>query len=148
MNLQTYLIERISEDKSLIEELLFVDNKVQYTNLTYENVLELLKKDNEYDILDDDLNSIAITDGELNTVIKMIISVPNLSTIYVNRTFLGINKYLIKCVNELYGYEKIKLDETEDYQKYFNSANRIVLSGFDTFVEELAKEFNNEVVVL
>lgn len=146
MDLRTYLIDCILNNKSLIEELLFIDNKVQYTNITYESLLDTLKNIDKYDILDD--NFTALTDGEFDTVFKVLISAPNLSTIYVNRTFLGINKYLVSCANKFYELEKIKLDDSTDYHKYLNSADKIILSGFDTFVEEISKEFNKEIIIL
>ena len=146
MDLRTYLIDCVLNNKSLIEELLFIDNKVQYTDITYESLLDRLKNVNKYDILDD--NFTALTDGEFDTVFKVLISVPNLSTIYVNRTFLGLNKYLVNKTNQYYGYEKIKLDDSTDYRKYHNSADKIILSGFDTFVEEISKEFNREITIL
>lgn len=148
MDLRTYLIDCILEDKNLIEELLLIDNKVQYTNLTYESLIEMLKKINDYDILDDNLNYVAITDGEFDTIFKVLISVPSLSTIYVNRSFLGINKYLIKLVNTFYKFEKVKLDDSTDYHKYIDSEDKIILSGFDTFVEELSKEFESKEIVI
>lgn len=141
MDLRSYLMDCILEDKNIIEELLLIDNKVQYTNLTYETLINMLKKINDYDILDGNFNYVAITDGEFDTVFKVLINIPSLSTLYVNRSFLGINKYLIKLVNTFYECEKVKLDDSTNYHKYVNSTDKIILSGFDTFVDEIAKEF-------
>lgn len=149
MDLRTYLMDCILEDRNIIEELLFIDNKVQYTNLTYESLIGMLKKINDYDILDDNFNYVAITDGEFDTVFKVLINVPSLSTLYVNRSFLGINKYLIKLVNAFYECEKVKLDDSTNYHKYVDSTDKIILSGFDTFVDEISKEFvHKEFVIL
>jgi len=148
MNLKTYLLDCILEDRNIIEELLLIDNKVQYTNLTYESLIETLKNINECVILDEAFNYIAITDGEFDTVFKVLISVPCLSTIYVNRCFLGINKYLIKLINTFYECERIKLDDTIDYHKYLNCNDKIILYGFDTFVEELSKEFEDKEFII
>lgn len=148
MDLKSYLINNIIEDKNIIEELILIDNKIQFTNFTYELLLEALKSIKECDILENDLNLVALTDGEFNTVFRILISVPNLSILYVNRCSLGINKYLVRLVNDFYGYEKIKLDDTINYTKYINSENKIILSGFDTFVEELLKEFNNKEIIV
>lgn len=149
MNLKEYLLNCFLEDKSLIEELLFIDNKVQYTNLTYEKLLDVLKNISVYDNLDDAFNYIAITDGEFDSVCKVLINVSNIKVLYVNRCFLGVNKYLVNCVNTFYGEDKISIDSDKNYHQYIDKSNKIVLSGFDTFVEELSKDFNEcEITIL
>ena len=136
------------EDKSIIDELLLIDNKIQYTNLTYESLLDSIIAVDICNVLDGDSVYVAITDGEVQTVLKVIICTPKLSTLYINRTFLSINKYLVSCANKFYEFEKIQLDSSKNYQKYINSANKVILSGFDTFVEELSNEFNQDVIIL
>lgn len=149
MDLKTYLLNCFLEDRSVIEELLFIDNKVQYTNLTYEKLLDVLKNISVYDNLDEAFSYIAITDGEFDSVCKILINITEIKTLYVNRCFLGINKYIVKCVNEFYGADKVTLDSSVNYQKYIDKSNKIVLCGFDTFVEELTKEFNEcEIIIL
>lgn len=149
MNLKEYLLNCFLEDKSLIEELLFIDNKVQYTNLTYEKLLDVLKNISVYDNLDDAFNYIAITDGEFDSVCKVLINVSNIKVLYVNRCFLGVNKYLVNCVNAFYDADKISIDSDKNYHQYIDKSNKIVLSGFDTFVEELSKDFNEcEITIL
>ena len=149
MNLKTYLLNCFLEDRSVIEELLFIDNKVQYTNLTYEKLLDVLKNISVYDNLDEAFSYIVITDGEFDSVCKILINITEIKTLYVNRCFLGINKYIVKCVNEFYGADKVMLDSSVNYQKYIDKSNKIVLCGFDTFVEELTKEFNEcEIIIL
>ena len=149
MDLKTYLLNCFLEDRSVIEELLFIDNKVQYTNLTYEKLLDVLKNISVYDNLDEAFSYIAITDGEFDSVCKILINITEIKTLYVNRCFLGINKYIVKCVNEFYGADKVMLDSSVNYQKYIDKSNKIILCGFDTFVEELTKEFNEcEIIIL
>lgn len=139
----------ILEDKNLIEELLLIDNKVQYTKLTYEDLIRIINYVNDYDILDSQFVYTAITDGEFDTVFKVLINTPSLSTIFVNRRFLGINKYLIRLVNSFYDKEKVKLEESTNYHQYMGSDDKIILCGFDTFVDEISKEFvHKEIVIL
>ena len=149
IELRAYLMNCIIEDKNVIEELLLIDNRVQYTNLTYESLISSLQDISDYDILDSNFNYVAITDGEFDTVFKVLINTPSLSTIYVNRSYLGINKYLIRMVNSFYDEEKVKLDDSTNYHKYINSDDKILLSGFDTFIDEISKEFvHKEIVIL
>ena len=73
MDLKTYLLNCFLEDRSVIEELLFIDNKVQYTNLTYEKLLDVLKNISVYDNLDEAFSYIAITDGEFDSVHYLVV---------------------------------------------------------------------------
>ena len=108
-----------------------------------------MKNISVYDNLDEAFSYIAITDGEFDSVCKILINITEIKTLYVNRCFLGINKYIVKCVNEFYGADKVMLDSSVNYQKYIDKSNKIVLCGFDTFVEELTKEFNEcEIIIL
>ena len=43
--------------------------------------------------------------------------------------------------------ERINIDITRDYWKYKNSKYPIIISGFDTFVEEMSQEFENAIII-
>ena len=138
MNLKEYLINCFLEEREIIEELIYIDNSIQKTNFIYEQMLNDIrevKADNQQVINE---QCIAITDGELKTVFKILISIPTLNTIWVNRTSLGINKYLVSRIN---------LDITKDYFKYKNSQYPIIISGFDFFVEGISEDFNDAIIL-
>lgn len=147
MNLRDYLINCIIEEKDIINELLYIDNKIQYTHLNYEELVDKLNNVSKIN-LDNDLNFVALTDGEVETVFKVLISVSKLDIIYVDKKSLGINKYLVSRANMFYENNNIQLDITDDYRKYLSSEYSIIISGFDTFVEELSKEFRNKDITI
>lgn len=138
--MRDYLINCIIEEKDIITELLYIDNRIQYT---FDNYVELIGKINDVldESLDDNLYN-AVTDGEFESVLRVLINVPNLDTLYVDKRYLGINKYLVSRANKYYGEEKIKLDTTNEFGKYNNSKYPVVLCGFDSFVEEMSKSLS------
>lgn len=147
MNLKEYLINCFLEEREIIEQLIYIDNSIQKTNFTYEQMLNEIKEldvDNKQVINE---QCIAITDGELKTVFKILISIPTLNTLWVDRTSLGINKYLVSRANEFYQEERINLDITKDYWKYKNSEYPIIISGFDFFVEGISEDFKDAIIL-
>lgn len=146
MSLKEYLINCMINEKSIIEELIYIDNRVQHTSLTYDKLIEMLYSINECEILNDG-ESVAITDGEVENVFKVLISISGIRIIFVDRAFLGINKYLVSRVNLFYGEDVIELDIGYDYMKYINSKYFIVVSGIKDFVDEVCN-FCDECVVI
>ena len=147
MNLKEHLINCFLEEREIIEELLYIDNNIQHTSLTYE---QLLNEINDIEVNDKQIISnqcVAITDGEFKTVFKILMVLPYLNTLWVDRTSLGINKYLVSRANEFYQEERINIDITKDYFKYKDSKYPIIISGFDTFVEEMSQEFGDAVII-
>ena len=147
MELKEYLINCFLEERELIEELLYIDNNIQHQTLTYEQLLnEINNIEVTYKHIDNNL-CVAITDGEFKTVVKILIGISTLNTLWVYRTSLGINKYLVSRANEFYQEERINIDITRDYWKYKNSKYPIIISGFDTFVEEMSQEFGDAIII-
>lgn len=147
MELKEYLINCFLEERELIEELLYIDNNIQHQTLTYE---QLLNEINNIEVTDKHIDNnlcVAITDGEFKTVVKILIGIPTLNTLWVYRTSLGINKYLVSRTNEFYQEERINLDITRDYLKYKNSQYQIIISGFDFFVEGMSADFNDAIII-
>ena len=147
MELKEYLINCFLEERELMEELLYIDNNIQHQTLTYE---QLLNEINNIEVTDKHIDNnlcVAITDGEFKTVVKILIGIPTLNTLWVYRTSLGINKYLVSRTNEFYQEERINLDITRDYLKYKNSQYQIIISGFDFFVEGMSADFNDAIII-
>ena len=149
MDLKKYLINCILEERNLVEELLYIDNSIGFTNLSYELLIDKLKNIDVYSVCNSNLDYFVITDGEIENVFKVLISIPNILLLYIDRNFLAINKYFVSRLNQFYGFEKIKLDDSSDYYKYIDSNNKIILSGFDEFVVDLLNTFKDkEIIVL
>ena len=147
MNLKEYLTSCILEEKEIVEHLLYIDNSIGCTTLTYEDLLETIRKI-EPTLINEYSKLIAITDGYFESVFKILISISSLDTIYVDRTFVALNKYLISRVNYFYNEEIIKLDITKDYFKYKDSKDKIIISGFDTFIEDMSDYFKDNQIII
>ena len=147
MNLKEYLTSCILEEKETVEHLLYIDNSIGCTTLTYEDLLETIRKI-EPTLINEYSKFIAITDGYFERVFKILISISSLDTIYIDRTFVALNKYLVSRVNYFYNEEIIKLDITKDYFKYKDSKDKIIISGFDTFIEDMSDYFKDNQIII
>ena len=147
MNIKGYLISCILEEKEIVEHLLYIDNSIGCTTLTYEDLLETIRKI-EPTFINSNTKFVAITDGYFESVFKILISISSLDTIYIDRTFVALNKYLVSRVNYFYNEEVIKLDITKDYFKYKDSKDKIIISGFDTFIEDMSNYFRDNQIII
>ena len=146
MSIKDYLLDCLINEKELIEELLYIDNNIQHTALTYDCLIESLKNVNECSV-NNDFDYIAITDGEITTVFKVLISVLRLKIVFVDRRFLALNKYLVSRVNFFSGDENIELDVSNNYRKFIGCDTSVVISGIDGFTNEVVEQFDNGVII-
>lgn len=73
MNIGEYLFEKLIEEKNLVEELINIDNKIQYTNLTYSEFIKKVKQIKVPKIGIRGLNNF-ITDGEPDTIFAIMMN--------------------------------------------------------------------------
>lgn len=146
MSIKDYLLDCLINEKEIIEELLYIDNNIQHTALTYDYLIESLKNVNECNI-NNDFNYIAITDGEVEAVFKVLISVLKLKVVFVDKRFLALNKYLVSRVNLFLDNDDIELDLTDDYRKYIGCNTSVVISGIEGFTNEVFEYFDNSVII-
>ncbi len=122
MPLKEHLINCLLEDKSIIDELLLIDNRVQYTSLTYENILNNLKNAVVYDNLDVVSSYIAITDGEIDSVLKakeLYELYKKYDEAYFNEKVLSVltsNMTISDVLNLYYSFDFYKKQEISCYQ--------------------------------
>lgn len=146
MSIKDYLLDCLINEKEIIEELLYIDNNIQHTALTYDYLIKSLKNVNECNI-NNDFNYIAITDGEVEAVFKVLISVLKLKVVFVDKRFLALNKYLVSRVNLFLDNDDIELDLTDDYRKYIGCNTSVVISGIEGFTNEVFEYFDNSVII-
>jgi len=139
--MKEYLLNKLEEEKEIVESILDIDNRVQGTNIGYNQVYNLIL--NTKEITNNvDKKYILITDGELSTIIYMLINYTNnIMCININHMTLGFNMWLIKKLNE-YGID-ILLDKDNNYDIY-DKYNNILIAGFEEFVEGTADMFDNK----
>lgn len=152
MNLKNYLIKLLLDEKEIVEELIMVDNKVMFSNLTYKdlyNIVEKCKIDFE-DILS--FNYDFILDGDINTIVYVLI---NYSTcvryLHVNSNYVGITSWLITKINQYYNDININtcisLDINKGY-KDFSQDEVLVLCGHSYFINGIKDLFDNKKFII
>ena len=139
--MKEYLLNKLEEEKEIVESILDIDNRVQGTNILYNQVYNLILNTK---LCTNNLEKkyIVITDGELSTIIYILLNYTNnIMCININHMTLGLNMWLIKKINE-YGIDII-LDKDTDYNQY-EKYNNIMIVGFEEFVEVTADMFDNK----
>lgn len=151
MSLNKYLIELLIQEQSIIEELLIIDNKIQFTSLTYNQLLNILQN------ITIDMDELpvgkynVITDGEINTTLKCLISyAPLINRVNINKRYVGINKWFIKHINNYYKRNKINinilLDIDNNYSQYTDSKS-LIICGFKEFIDGTSSLFDNKSII-
>lgn len=140
MNLREYLIKKIATNEAIVDNLLEIDNTIELTNLTKEDIIFAIKEtyDNGLNVFNDSEFD-AICDGELNSIFYIIINYgTKIKNIYVNESFLGICTYIVAKTNEFFKENNIEneiiLDDSHDKRKYLSSTRKIIICGTDEFV--------------
>ena len=126
--MKEYLLNILDEEKNIVEELLSIDNRVQYTNYTYEYIYNKIYNFNKYN---NKLNDkyIVITDGEIDTILYILFNyIDNTIVLNVNHKTIGLYKWLITKINNNYN-KNIILDIDNNYELY-DKYDNILIAGF------------------
>lgn len=151
MSLEEYLLECIVREKSIIEELLTIDNKIQKTNYTYSFLLEKIRNLSGLNLIFDKPYDF-ITDGEPDTVYNVLLSCPFVNRIHINRSFVAINKWLVERTKEYYQEKNVEnplfLDVENGYNNYVENDVGIILYGFSEFVNGIEEIFQDKSIAV
>lgn len=148
MTLEKYLLVKLMEERSIVQELLYIDNKVGKTEVSYSNLLKMLTSKEKLEIpTEHGINF--ITDGEIDTVFQSLLAAaPYIGKLHIDRRFVAMNKWLVGKTKEYYqnnGLEiQLDLDINKDYKKYENSDNLFILYGYPEFVNGCMDMFSNK----
>lgn len=142
----------LMEEEEIVEELLSIDNKIGKTNLTYQNLLEIMSSSKPLDL---SLNSPCnfITDGEIDTVFSSLVTAaPFIKKIHINRNFVAVNKWLVEKAKNYYQGQQIDLNIDLDVEKSYNSYeddnSMFIIYGFPEFVDGCLDLFYNKNTIL
>lgn len=151
MTLADYLLGSIIREKSTIEELLSIDNKIQKTNYTYLTLLGKVKNLSGLNLIFDKPYDF-ITDGDPDTVYNVLLSCPFVSRIHINRSFVAMNKWLVERTKEYYREKNVEnplfLDVKNGYNDYVENDTGIVLYGFPEFVDGIEEIFQDQSIAV
>ena len=84
MNIKEFLVNCLLQEQSIVEELLYIDNKIQHTQLTYDNLIKKISLVSSLESINNKSEVVVISDGEIETVFKVLISEISINTIYLN----------------------------------------------------------------
>lgn len=137
------IIEAFVIEKETILKLIQLDNKINHSNIKYDDLYELLLNSEKLPFNVDE-NILFITEGEpayTIAILKSIINSNNKYTMFVNQKYLGINKWLIARYNESVGFSQIYLDCGNNYNKYFKTKVKVIPLGEKVFIDEIYNDF-------
>lgn len=141
MTLNDFLIDSFLEEKDVINELLMIDNSIQFTDTLYEDILLILRSSLEYDLFALDKCTI-ISDGNLEKTIKVLIKYSSsVDNVFVSKSFLGIYTWFVKRIRNYYNND-ISLDKSNDYSKYLSNDSTIVICGDSEFLNYMENYFS------
>lgn len=142
------LLERIIDNKEILEELLVIDNERMGTNITVNVLLQkLLFASKKYNI--ENQNSILIIyDGNPCITYQLLNSFTSVNNIilYPNYSYLGINSLLVN----LYDNNKCFLSKDRNYNKYLNSQmifEQVYVVGNIEMYELIKRDFTNAIFI-
>lgn len=144
MDLINYLLNLMIDEEDIIKELLIIDNKICYVNLTYNNLIDIIKntKYNENN-LDEKFD--IITDGNINSVVYTLINYHDkINKINIDNYCYSINKWLVTRVNE-YLNSNIILEKDSFYDNY---NNKIIIIGEEEFTKSIGYIFPDSLKII
>lgn len=151
MTLENYLLALIIEEKSIIEELLHIDNSVQKTNYTYAKFLRKIRELSKLKLTLEKTYHF-ITDGDPDTVYNVLLLSPMVENIHINNSFVALNKWLVERTKEYYRKTNQKitlfLDIKKEYNDYIENDTGIVLYGFPEFVRGIEEIFHDKSIAV
>lgn len=146
--MKEYVLDCLNNDEIVVNQLLDIDNKIQFTSCTINDLISLV---NDIDInnYNDNNKYVFITDGELKTVLITLFNYySSIKIININKKNVAIIKWFIMIIKKYYeGYgleSKILLDINNDYSKYDNE--NIVICGSKTYCSNMKLLFPNKLL--
>lgn len=140
-------LDIVSFEKEVILELLKIDNRVQNTNVTYDDFYNMCSAVLMKDKVDFNLTGkvLFVTEGSpfiTLEVLKNIMGTENEYVLFINRSFVGLNKWLCKKFIELTGdIIKLELDIDANYNKYLDKDYNVVTLGEDGLIKAVREDF-------
>lgn len=136
-------IDIFEKDKGTIEKLLEIDNKINNSNITYDDLHNYFLNNNKNITIPVDDDNLIITDGDpflTIDIIKNLSFSENNNILFISNSFIGINKwlgiFLAGAFNEI-----LAIDEEENYNKYINKKIRCIPVGNKYLINQVKEDF-------
>lgn len=132
--MKEYILNLMEEERSILEEIIRIDNRVQFSNTTFD---ELYTKINNLNIDFQKLENkcIAITDGIYDSVLRVLFNYAySIDCLNVDCRNVGFYLWLIDRINKYDNNISIILDTDNNYNEY-KKYDLFIISGVDSFVD-------------
>lgn len=139
------LLNKLEEEREIVEELIKIDNEVMNTNYDYDYYTTLfsfvLEQDLENRIIDQDI--VFVTEGDVQITLQLLLKMGVGATrvIFINQGFVGMNKWLVSKYIEITGDSEVILDTDVNYNKYIDKGYKVIPIGEDAVVSQVLEDF-------
>lgn len=145
------LLNRVLVEKEIIEKLIAIDNKRNFSNITfddfYNNLSITINNDND-NVNVVDSNTLFITEGSPYLTAQILKSLVNTReyVIFINQGFVALNEWLVARYKKLMNNEiNVTLDIDINYNKYIkNKKYKVLPLGEKELIKQVKYDFEGE----
>lgn len=138
-------IDIFLEYEELIQELLKIDNEAENDDLSIDKLKDYFNNSFNKLNINTSSDSIIITEGNpflTIDIIKNLCFTNNRYILFINRSYVGINKWLCKYLAPYLGVS-IECDYSINYNKYIGTNKLVIPVGEKALIEQVKEDFGN-----
>ena len=139
------ILEYISNEEQIVEELIEIDNDIMSTKYSFNDYYNAIESRFNIEIEQIDIkeNTVFITEGDVILTLDILrrFNTDKKIIIFVNQSYLGMNKWLMSKYYEITGNNNIILDEGINYNKYIDKGFKIIPLGEDGLIDQVMEDF-------
>lgn len=144
--MKEYILNLMEEERSIIEEVIKIDNKIQFGNVSFEQLYSEISNV-VIDTKSIDEKCIAITDGMFNSTFKLLFNYSyDIECINVDCRNIGFYMWLVDRINKYDENINIFLDTKNNYNEY-KKYDLFLVCGVDSFVDFVSNLYKEKNVI-
>lgn len=139
------ILEHLSNEEQIVEELINIDNDIMNTKYSFNDYYNAVESRFNIEIEQIDIkeNTVFVTEGDVILTLDILrrFNTEKKIVIFVNQSYLGMNKWLMSKYYEITGNNNIILDEGINYNKYIDKGFKIIPLGEDGLIDQVMEDF-------
>lgn len=139
------ILEHLSNEEQIVEELINIDNDIMNTKYSFNDYYNAIESRFNIDIEQIDIkeNTVFVTEGDVILTLDILrrFNTAKKIVIFVNQSYLGMNKWLMSKYYEITGNNNIILDEEVNYNKYIDKGFKVIPLGEEGLIEQVMEDF-------
>lgn len=143
------ILEHLSNEEQIVEELINIDNDIMNTKYSFNDYYNAIESRFNIDIEQIDIkeNTVFVTEGDVILTLDILrrFNTAKKIVIFVNQSYLGMNKWLMSKYYEITGNNNIILDEAVNYNKYIDKGFKVIPLGEEGLIEQVMEDFYDKV---